>query len=473
LKRSLTLGSLFDGIGGFPLAGTYAGITPVWASEVEPFPIRVTAARFPAMKHYGDIRSLNGGELEPVDIITFGSPCTDLSSAGKRAGIHGGQSSLFFEAIRIITEMREKTNGHYPRWAVWENVPGAMSSRDNGRDFREVLQSLVRVKNPAADVPVPENGRWLPAGEILGEGHSLAWRVLDAAQGWGVAQRRRRVFAVVDFDGTSAGKVLFESEGVSGYTPPREKSREDAAGNAAAGAGGGRGGEPAAIGFEPGLVKRMGGHAWPERAGTLRATSGDNRAAVAYGIGSDKSRGMLSNNPRAGVYKAETSKTIDRSGGDPARHQGGMAIVSPAYCMTVGSFAQALKEQTPTLEARGYKDPPVVGGVSPHSEPVRYVARRLTPGECCLLQGYPPGWTECLGTDAPTEDELETWRGIFTEWYRAQGKQTGPPGTGRLMKWLKDPRSDSAEYKAYGNSVAVPCVFFVLAGIVWAKETEG
>ena len=213
-----------------------AGITPVWASEIEPFPIRVTEKRLPEMKHYGDVHGLNGADLEPVDIITFGSPCQNLSIAGKRAGLRGEQSSLFFEAVRVITEMRRSTNGKYPRWAVWENVPGALSSQ-HGQDFRRVLESLVRIKDPAADVPLPESGRWLHAGEILGDGYSLAWRILDAAQGWGVAQRRKRIFAVLDLDGQCAGKVLFESEGVSGYTPPGGEARKGAAPSAESGAG--------------------------------------------------------------------------------------------------------------------------------------------------------------------------------------------------------------------------------------------
>lgn len=119
----MKLGSLFDGSGGFPLAGVICGVEPVWASEIEPYPIRVTSARFPHMKHLGDVKNINGAEIEPVDIITFGSPCQDLSVAGARAGLHRGErSSLFFEAIRIIKEMREATNGKYPRFAIWENV---------------------------------------------------------------------------------------------------------------------------------------------------------------------------------------------------------------------------------------------------------------------------------------------------------------------------------------------------------------
>ena len=288
MNTSLTLGSLFDGIGGFPLAGIYAGMKPVWASEIEPFPIRVTTARFPEMKHYGDIHDLNGGELEPVDVITFGSPCTDLSVAGKRSGLGGAQSSLFFEAVRVITEMREKTNGTKPRWLVWENVPGALSSA-RGNDFRAVLESLVRIKDPEAAVPMPDKNKWMSAGEIMGDDYSLAWRILDAAKGWGVAQRRRRVFVVVDLDGQRAGQVLFESEGVSRYTPPSAKTRQGAAGGAEIGAGtSGTGGTTLA--FEPGIASRKGGHIWEEVTSTLRADMGDNQTCVALDFNPTDSR---------------------------------------------------------------------------------------------------------------------------------------------------------------------------------------
>ncbi len=192
MNEPLTLGSLFDGIGGFPLAGIYAGMKPVWASEIEPFPIRVTTKRLPDMTHLGDIHLLDGAQIPPVDVITFGSPCQNLSIAGKRTGLAGEQSSLFFEAVRVFKEMRKATNDQYPRYIVWENVPGALSS-ENGRDFREVLQQLLSVCEGEADVPMPENGRWLPAGEIMGDTCSLAWRLIDAAQGWGVAQRRKRL----------------------------------------------------------------------------------------------------------------------------------------------------------------------------------------------------------------------------------------------------------------------------------------
>ena len=215
-NNNLTLGSLFDGSGGFPLGGLLSGITPVWASEIEPFPIRVTTKRLPFMKHYGDVSKINGAQIEPVDIITFGSPCQDMSVAGKRDGLDGSRSSLFYEAIRIIKEMRCATNGRYPRYAVWENVPGAFSS-NQGEDFKAVLEAFVSVVEPNAKVPMPEKGRWAYADLLMGDGWSIAYRVLDA-QYWGVPQRRRRIYLVGDFNSRSAGKVLFESESLSRYS---------------------------------------------------------------------------------------------------------------------------------------------------------------------------------------------------------------------------------------------------------------
>ena len=227
-NRKLTLGSLFSGSGGFELGGILAGIEPRWASEIEPFCVRVTTKRLPQVRHLGDIKAIDGGKIEPVDIVTFGSPCTNLSIAGKRAGLHGEQSSLFFEAIRVIKEMRCATHGIYPRFIVWENVVGAFSS-SQGRDLQSVLTEIVRVKEPEApEVPMPEKGGWPLADVLLGDGWSVAYRTLDA-QYFGVAQRRRRIYLVADFDGGCAGKVLFESEGVSGYSSSRFRAWQDAA----------------------------------------------------------------------------------------------------------------------------------------------------------------------------------------------------------------------------------------------------
>ena len=213
---NLKLGSLFDGSGGFPLGGVLAGITPVWASEVEPFAVRVTTKRFPFMKHYGDISAMDGGKIEPVDIITFGSPCQDMSVAGKRSGLDGERSGLFYQAVRIIKEMRKATNGKYPRYIVWENVPGAFSS-NNGYDFKAVLEAVIGIVEEGTEVPMPEKGGWPYADLYLGDRWSVAYRTLDA-QYWGVPQRRRRIYLVADFAGRRAGDILFKSEGVSGYS---------------------------------------------------------------------------------------------------------------------------------------------------------------------------------------------------------------------------------------------------------------
>lgn len=158
------LGSLFDGIAGFPLAAVRHGLMPVWASEIEPFPIAVSSKHFPDMKHLGDITKINGAEIEPVDVITFGSPCQDLSVAGKRAGLDGARSGLFLEAIRIIREMREATNDKYPQFIVWENVPGAFSS-NGGHDFQAVLSEISNT-----EIPMPDSGGWANAGMVRGGG---------------------------------------------------------------------------------------------------------------------------------------------------------------------------------------------------------------------------------------------------------------------------------------------------------------
>ena len=222
------MGSLFDGISGFPLASVRYGIEPIWASEIEPFPILVSKIRFPRMEQMGDITKLNGAYLPPVDIICGGSPCQDLSVAGARAGLVGARSGLFMEQVRLVKEMRnaDKLRGRTalyvrPRYMAWENVPGAFSSGTHkGEDFRIVLEEIVRIKSDSVSVPRPDSGRWESAGRILlGADFSLAWRCLDA-QYWGVAQRRKRIFLIADFAGRSAPKILFVPESLSGNSAP-------------------------------------------------------------------------------------------------------------------------------------------------------------------------------------------------------------------------------------------------------------
>lgn len=803
-ETGLTLGSLFDGSGGFPLAGILAGVTPLWASEIEPFAVRVTTKRLPQMKHYGDVSQMRGADLPPVDIITFGSPCQDMSIAGRRDGLDGSRSSLFYEAIRIVKEMREKTNGEKPRFIVWENVPGAFSS-NKGQDFKAVLEAVIGIKEPAAQVPAPEKRGWPNADYYVGDGWSVAYRVLDA-QWWGVPQRRARIFLVADFAGQSAPEILFESEGVSGYTPQGFRSWQGAAGDSSEGSGETGGGgsdgclgnvagevspgakgivlndqggtrmdateevtstlraeahhppvvldepkayhinqrdegidlngvsgalmatrnnqmqtfivekEPQAAGFctehsaksrsigyekeksptlRAGIVPAavavfenhsqdtrytgpldiaptvnatygMGGNNQPfvveipgkpelaavardviplehhptdsrigieegnaiqtltSRMGTggnnvplimtptgpltpktLKIRSGcegggkgaliqDDKSATlgtsndqtvfvpfvkgtrphsaeeaperktgevantlntfdlgegrcnelavkAYGICSKASHSMMSDNPHSGFYEADTARTLDVNGGNPNCNQGGIAVVAftqnqrdevrdlhdvsgalaaapgmkqqtyvlqgsmigrtekngpqgdgvnedvsftlntvdhhavaaPAmedetYCATTGNFMTVAKEKSPTLAARDYKDPPIVNDTD---EPY-YIVRRLTPVECARLQGFPDWWCSDLGTEAPTEEDIRFWSEVWETHRRVMDTSQKPKSEKQIIKWLKDPYSDSAEYKLWGNGVCLPIVFFVLSGIVWAASKE-
>lgn len=642
-QNKLTLGSLFDGSGGFPLGGLISGITPVWASEIEPFPIRVTTKRLPFMKHYGDVSKMNGADIEPVDIITFGSPCQDMSIAGRREGLDGSRSSLFYEAIRIVKEMRCKTNGRYPRYIVWENVPGAFSS-NKGADFQSVLEEVCSVKGYEIHTPRPE--RWPTAGEIVADDFSLAWRVFDA-QYWGVPQRRKRIYLVADFAGGSAGKILFESEGVSGYTSQGFRSWQGAAGASEKGSGtagcvclNDQGGNrmdvtdgvtctlraeahhppcvmesagfctehsahSRSIGYEeetsptlragtvPAAVYEnhsqdtrytgpletaptvnatygMGGNNQPfvvETPKTLKIRSGcegggkgaliqDNKSATlgcnndqtvfvpkVYGICSKQSHAMQSDNPHSGFYEADTSRCLDRGGGNPSCNQGGMAVVAvqgsmigrsdkngpqgsgvnedvsftldatdrhavaygidratynmgrnakfgitveteieptmvskgpgavgqPIYHSSKSSFHTNFTDDdvTETLVATDFKDPPTV------SKEPDYIVRRLTPTECARLQGFPDWWCSNLGTDEPTEEEIEFWTEVFETHRSVMGSSSKPKSRNQIIKWLKAPHSDSAEYKMWGNGVALPNVCFVLSGIVYYAQLSG
>ena len=567
-QNKLTLGSLFDGSGGFPLGGLISGIAPVWASEIEPFPIMVTKKRLPFMKHYGDVSLMDGGEVEPVDIITFGSPCQDMSIAGKREGLGGNRSGLFYEAVRIVKEMRVKTNGKYPRYIVWENVPGAFSS-NKGEDFRCVLESICHIADET--VSVPSVKKWQYAGEIVGDGYSVAWRLLDA-QYWGVPQRRKRIYLVADFTGGCAGKILFESEGLSGYTPQGFRSWQGTAGPSPEGSGeagtvclNDQGGERMDVSEDVTGTLRAEAHHPPvvvETPKTLKIRSGcegggkgaliqDDKSATlgthndqtlfqpkVYGICSKDSNAMKSANPHSGFYEATTSRTLDGKGGNPSCNQGGMAVIEgngtrpshkgdgykesdvmytlnateehavaygidraafnqgqnakfgfaveteveptivakgpgavaePTYSSSRTSFfTEATEELASTLMATDYKDPPLIND----KDEADYIVRRLTPTECARLQGFPDWWCDGLGTENPTEEEIAFWRDVFETHRMVVTGAKKPKTDNQIRKWLKDPYSDSAEYKLWGNGVALPCVHFVLAGIVYYSQFE-
>ena len=579
MNKPLTLGNLFSGSGTFEMAGMLSGIVPVWKSEIEPFPIAVTEKRLPFVKHLGDINCINGAEIEPVDIITFGSPCTDLSVAGKRQGLNAERSGLFFQAIRIIKEMRGATNGKYPRFAVWENVTGAFSS-NGGEDFRCVLEEFCKIKDTDLSVPKPE--KWTKAGEIMGENFSVAYRTFDA-QYWGVPQRRMRLYLVADFDGECASKILFESEGGTGYSAESFRAWQETArsfGNCSEETGSGlmfenhsqdtrytgplnvaqtvsatygTGGNNQPFVVEspvvPATLKIRCGHGNGGRGALIQknksatlSCNNDQTLFVpkAYGICGKYSNSMLSNNPNSGFYEADTSRTIDTSNQSPCKNQGGMVVVEgngsrpshhgdgykesetmytlnctenhavsygigrpamnqgynarfsfqveeeksptivasgaggiahPKYSTSKNSHhTVAEKEKANTLVASDYKDPPVVNDSTPEIE---YIVRRLTPQECALLQGMPAWWCDDIGIENPTEEQINWWQNVFETYNKAVGKTCKPKSRKQIEKWLKNPYSDSAAYKMWGNGIASSNALFVLAGIAYYAQNKG
>ncbi|WP_306496066.1 DNA cytosine methyltransferase [Corynebacterium striatum] len=438
----LTLGSLFDGSGGFPLAGIQAGIRPVWASEIEPFPILVTTRRLPQLTHVGDVTEVNGADVDAVDVITFGSPCQDPSVAGKQAGLAGERSGLFFHAVRIIEEMRKATHGMFPRYAIWENVPGAFSSH-KGADFATVLTTLTRIVDPSTpDMPVPEGG-WPYAGCVMGEGFSLAWRVLDA-QYFGVAQRRRRIYLVCDFAGQSAPEILFESASLPRHSESCGTQEQDHAHT-----------PEASLGGRSSSVILMDHHPQDSRltvnssgvVQTLTARMGNSPTNVPILLDAPEERRVFGLNSihqsRSGGghygYEAEVSKTLDLKGGEPTCNQGGMVILEPVYATSKADyFTRATKNQAGALLATDYTDPPMVASSS-------LLPRRLTPVECARLQGFPDDWCDGLAIEDPTSEDIEYWTGIWATWNWARGVK---PRTARqVTTWLKNPTSDSAQYK--------------------------
>lgn len=549
----LTMASLFDGSGGFPLAAMMNGITPIWSSEIEPFPIRVTTKRMPFIKHYGDVSKIDGGKVEAVDIITFGSPCQDMSLAGKRAGLDGERSGLFYEAIRIIKEMRNATNGKYPRYIVWENVPGAFSSQ-KGQDFRAVLEEIVRIKDETITVPFPENGKWTPSGSIVADDFSLAWRTLDA-QYFGVAQRRRRIYLVADFRKECAEKILFEHQSLSGYTPQSLCSWERTAatiedGVGATGFDGYNGaltndvsstigtncgistGRNGVISFQPGALKRLGRAPKEELTDTITANSGDNRMAVVIenhgqdsrykiryngtsqtlvstmGTGGNNVPLLLDNENTAvciqgsvigradgngpngnGVNenKSFTLNTVDKHavvyaidrpafncgsafGGGSITEDGinsTLVARGPSAVAEPSSFYPQMKAESQSLR-KGISNT-LVNGTNPGYQngivESNYVVRRLTPSECAKLQGFPWWWAKDIGVDEPSDDDITFWKKVFED-YRLVTSPTKKVKTEKqIIKWLKNPESDSAEYKMWGNGIALPCAAYVFAGI--------
>lgn len=451
----MKLGSLFDGSGTCPLAASAVGIIPAWASEIEPFPKAVTQSRFPKMVHLGDITNINGAEIEPVDVITFGSPCQNLSIAGNGKGLAGQESSLFFEAVRVIQEMRCATNGRFPQIVIWENVYGAFSSTQ-GEDFRTVIETLWKICEGNDSVPryaEDKQGRqkWPHTGFVLGDHSSIAWRGLDA-QGWGVPQRRKRVFVVLDLGGQCAGRILFEREGLrrdfkkvrrtgetirpASETSPAEYHRVYAVENHA---------QDSRVSLSPDntvqtLAGRMGTgggnvplvlvpcfgqasydeYAPTEQAVTLKATGGNygggTETLVLEPIGADFYNQAITGNVTS-TLRAAAQKGVD---GTPC-------VIIPytlkirSGCESGGKGALIQEDKSATLSCNN--DQTFFVPTQTENGEVIYLARKLTPTECASLQGFEKDWCALV------------------------------------------PHKDSAEYKMWGNGMAFPCMLYIMEGV--------
>ena len=450
----MKLGSLFDGSGTCPLAASAVGIIPAWASEIEPFPMAVTQSRFPKMAHLGDITKMNGAEIEPVDVITFGSPCQNLSIAGNGKGLAGQESSLFFEAVRVIQEMRCATNGRFPQIVIWENVYGAFSSTQ-GEDFRTVIETLWKICEGDNSVPryaEDKRGRqkWPHTGFVLGDHSSIAWRGLDA-QGWGVPQRRKRVFLVLDLGGQCAGRILFEREGLrrdfkkvrrtgqtvrpASETSPAEHHRVYAVENHA---------QDSRVSLSPNntvqtLAGRMGTgggnvplvlvpcfgqasydeYAPTEQAVTLKATGGNygggTETLVLEPIGADFYNHSIT---------GEVTMTLTSAKSDP--HHLPCALIPYTLkirsgCEGGGKGALIQEDKSATLSCNN--DQTLFVPTQTENGEVIYLARKLTPTECASLQGFEKDWCALV------------------------------------------PHKDSAEYKMWGNGMAFPCMLYIMEGV--------
>lgn len=523
--RTITMGSLFTGFGGFDIVAGWYNIKVLWQSEIEPWAVELLKTRFPDCVQLGDIKNINGHKISPVDIITFGSPCQNLSIAGNQQGLRGNQSGLFYEAIRVIREMREVTNGEYPKYIIWENVKGALSS-NKGTDFKTVLEEITE-----SEIPIPKSGRWATSGMVRGGIADVSWRVLDA-QYWGVPQRRKRVYFVGDYRNRCSAEILFKPEGVSRYTPPRFRERQetpsdigestqtasemclnDQGGSKSRGIGYEEGTSPALrAGIVPAAMFEnhsqdarytgpldvaqtvsatygMGGNNQPfvvETPKILKIRSGcegggkgalvqDDKSATlgcnndqtvfvpkVYGICSKDSNSMRSANPNSGIYEAKTVRTLDGNGGNPSCNQGGIAVIE-------GSGAR------PSHHGDGYKESDVMytlNTVERHA-----VAH---PTYCTSKNSHHTiAETDVANTlvatdykDPPiiNDAEYRVRRLTPTECARLQGF-TNDWHKGIVNAKGKE-MPDTAAYKGYGNAVATVCAEYPIANIVEILQAE-
>lgn len=535
MEKEMTLGSLFDGIAGFPLAAAQNGIKTIWASEIVGDCIDIVKKHFPEIQHLGDITKINGGEIPPVDIISFGSPCQNLSTAGNQKGLDGEKSQLFFEAIRIIYEMRGATNGKYPKYIIWENVAGAFSS-NKGQDFRRVLEEITKTY-----IPMPNSRRWATSGMVRSAAGSTAWRQLDA-QYWGVPQRRKRIYLVHDFNGERAPEILFECESVLGYTAQGRTEGKNIAGSAgnsveATGTGTAAGflplnsGRANGVGYEdeknPTLTKnppatvytiagnaigrmgRNGGnqlgvgqdisytltaadrHAiaapeafrlssfggFAEGVGTLRASGGDNGGGSETMI-VEKNLQFAEAYQHHGYRMSKTANTMTAGANSSVRGDTSFVIENNVVC-----FDDVVKDEDGGYWACICKD-----CVKKHniSENLLDDAGQGT----CSVAGC---WNEAdYYIDFPQIEEPKEGQRFWkiakellqkvTKMVRYRVRRLTPLECERLDgfpdNWTEygasgKEMSDKTRYEALGNSIAVPCADRVFAGIIAAEKNGG
>lgn len=431
------------------------------------------------MKHLGDITKVKNPDF--VDCITFGSPCQDLSIAGKRAGLQGKRSGLFMDAVRIIKEMREESAGLYPTFAVWENVPGAFSS-NGGKDFHAVLEELARIVSPEISIARPK--KWARAGFICGDGWSIAWRTCDA-QFWGVPQRRRRIALVMDLRGQRAGEILFERTGLSRDTEPsippwkgiaRNPSDSASGHDRMVGASGFNGYKSVSASIQyanetaPTLETNMPGNVLHNVVclqGNMidrdvrQNGSGVSEDEIMYTINTTDRHGVCCAAFTAGQGAKANGIGWAEEQSPTLRSEGGLSAM-PTVMFRMRGFGDYVQDDNgSSVKARDHKDATDLvvesidcrnhqsngdisgtlqakenGGFSlNYINPVavkiiRWIVRRLTPTECERLQGYPDGWTD------------------IGEWGDSKGKRRKP--------------ADSTRYKALGNSIALPQWWWII-----------
>lgn len=433
------------------------------------------------MKHLGNISKIKVAEAEAVDVVIGGSPCQDLSIAGKRAGLDGARSGLFMEQIRICREMRERDRAAgragidvRPRFCVWENVPGALSSND-GEDFRIVLEEFCKVADPSAIVPRPPKGKWKSAGGIVGDGYSVAWRIMDARY-YGVPQRRRRISLVADFAGGCAPQILFDEQGMRWNLETSKKAWQGITGHVAGSvAGSGCDWGCKCLNPKDTQSRRIFDANGAFHSLCVRERSGGTADGVCYSIeGSAVDREKAQNGKG---FSEDVSPTLNVQDKHAVCYDARGNGDGKTVCTITGDHCDRITDYTPLVLATGQGGAEIGNDESPclncnHEQPIaaysgrstrKYIVRRLTPLECSRLQGLPDDFADVPAYEDASDGELDFWREVWAEWAEINGKN--PKTDKQIRKWLQAPISESNQYQIYGNGIALPQWVWVLGRI--------